>query len=284
MGALGVLGAATAQAQPAPAALHYTCTFPTIGGQQISADLATDIPTSLPVGASSPPFAINAHATVDGSFTLGLHYVLGVSNLEGSIDTEADVTAPEGPISVPVHLVIPRTGVPSSGSFSIPARGLAPSLTFHEPGAGRVSAGDFTLHLVPEDANGHVTYPGKVDVPCTLNSGQNNVVGLFQITSTAPTTGPATSPPSGGTTATSISSSGSPSAKSSSAPPSAGTTVATGPSDSTTPRPTSSALQAATTAATKTAHDSATGPVLLVAGVLAIGTAIAVAARRYRRR
>jgi hypothetical protein len=192
-GFVGVLGTGTEAAQAATTTLQYTCTFPVIGGEPITARISTDIPTALAAGESSPPFAINAAATVDGNFTFGLRHILGVRIIEGTLDAETSVTAPQGGIGVPVHLSITRTSIPASGSFDIPATGTTPTLTFTKPGSARITAGSFTLHLVPEDVNGNLTDLGKIDVPCTLNSGQDNVVSSFEITARRTTASQATS-------------------------------------------------------------------------------------------
>ncbi|MGW4651380.1 DUF6801 domain-containing protein [Kitasatospora sp. NPDC004289] len=196
---VGTLTTATvpAAAQPATSSLRYTCVFPTIGGQAITARISADIPATLPVGESSPAFAIHAAATVEASFTLGLRYVLGVRTIEGSIDTETRVLAPQGETAVPVHLAITRTAVPASGAFDIPATGNAPRISFTHPGTGRVTVGNFTLHLVPKDADGNLAGPGRTDVPCTLQAGQDNTVAHFDVTpaKASPTPLP-TAPPS----------------------------------------------------------------------------------------
>jgi hypothetical protein len=287
-------GATVARAEPASSAFRYTCTFPVIGGQPIDASLSTDIPTSLPAGANSPAFSIDADASVNSTFTFGLHVLLGISQLEGSIDTEAGISTPQGRTNVPVHLTIPRTVIPSSGAFTIPATGTAPSLSFRTPGSGTVTVGEFTLHLVPEDANGNVTSPGKVDVPCTLDSGQSDVVDRFKITS-APLGGPSSSArPSGRPTAAGGSTGGggaaSPGASTSaSARPvatasrtgatsaSAVAVAATGASpsaaDPAQPRP--SLTQTTAAAAARTGADGTTSLLVLGAGFLAVAAAVA---------
>ncbi|GJF35158.1 hypothetical protein KNE206_78580 [Kitasatospora sp. NE20-6] len=193
---VGALGTAPAAARPAAPTLHYTCAFPTIGGQAITARISADVPATLPAGESSPAFAIHAAATVEASFTLGLRYVLGVRSIEGSIDAETRVLAPQDGTAVPVHLTITRTPVPASGAFEIPATGNAPRLSFTHPGTGRVTAGNFTLHLVPKDADGNLAGPGRIDVPCTLNADQDNTVAPFEVTPTkaSPTPRPTSRP------------------------------------------------------------------------------------------
>lgn len=183
---VSAVATAPAAARPATPTLHYTCVFPTIGGQAITARISADIPATLPVGESSPAFAVHAAATVEASFTLGLRYVLGVRTIEGSVDADTRVLTPQGATAVPAHLTITRTAVPASGAFEIPATGNAPRLSFTRPGTGRVTAGNFTLHLVPKDADGNLAGPGRVDVPCTLDAGQDDTVAPFEVTPRKP--------------------------------------------------------------------------------------------------
>ncbi|WP_335972250.1 DUF6801 domain-containing protein [Streptomyces sp. CA2R106] len=187
-------GAGSAAAAPVAATLHYTCTFPYIGGQQITARISADFPSSVAAGTSSPRFAVHAAADVDGAFTAGLRQVLGVRVIEGSVDARTSVAAPQGTRTVSVHLAITPTTVPASGTFAIPATGTAPALGFTAPGHGTVSAGDFTLHLVPEDASGDLVAVGKVDVPCALNAGQSGAVAAFRVTPSATKTTPPAAP------------------------------------------------------------------------------------------
>ncbi|MEV0784452.1 DUF6801 domain-containing protein [Streptomyces sp. NPDC050423] len=264
---VGALATAPAAARPAPT-LHYTCVFPTIGGQAITARISADIPATLPAGESSSAFAIQAAATVEASFTLGLRYVLGVRTIEGSVDAETRVLAPQSETAVLVHLTITRTAVPASGSFEISATGNAPRLSFTRPGTGRVTAGSFTLHLVPKDADGNLAGPGRVDVPCTLNASQDMTVAPFDVTpaNTSPTpsptapasssASPATTPP--GTDASAV------------ATPAAATVTPQAP-----PPP------ASAVPLSQTAHPAGVG--LITAAIAAALAAIAAAAVLHRR-
>ncbi len=290
-GIVGVLAAGTAAAQTASSTLGYTCTFPTIGGEPVTATISMDVPPAISVGESSPQFAINALATVNSTFAFGLRYILGVRTIEGTLDAATGVSAPQGEIAVPVHMAVSTTSIPASGSFDIPATGTAPSLTFSKPGSASVTAGAFTLHLVPLDANGNITYPGRINVPCTLNPGQNNVVASFDITgatTSAPTTaGPtASGPTASGPGASGSTASGAPSATGEGKPSVPATTAptahaTTGPptpvgsgtataSSAATATPDPSTLSAAASKATPSSGPSTWGLILIALGVLAL--------------
>ncbi|WP_338419857.1 DUF6801 domain-containing protein [Streptomyces klenkii] len=199
IGTLGVSGAGTASAQPVSLTLKYTCKVPVIDDQPFKAKIDADIPGSVAVGEPSRKFAIDARTTVDADLTPKLH-LFGVKTVEGRVDAEIGVTAPQDDRRLKVPLDIPRTSVPESGSFDVKAAGDAPSLTFRRPGKARITVGDITMHVTGRKANGDIL--GKpLTVPCTLDSHQGNSIGSFEITGTGTTTGSTTSGTSGtGTT------------------------------------------------------------------------------------
>ncbi|WP_405889644.1 DUF6801 domain-containing protein [Streptomyces sp. NBC_00133] len=199
---VGASGSRTASAEPVSLTLHYTCTFSGLGNQPVTMELESDIPNSMKVGKASPKSALDGVATVGASFTQ-LAALASAKTLEGSLDGNATVTAPQGSIPLTVPMTIPRTPIPPSGSFDVTARGTAPSLTFSRPGNAKVTVGDLTLHLTPKDANGRTTAVGTINAPCALDSGQNTVLQSLVITepvkATATTTGGASSGTTGGT-------------------------------------------------------------------------------------
>src|SRR5437762_3526762 len=73
-GLVGTIGAGTAGAQSSPA-FGYTCSAAMIGDQPFTAEIHSDIPNSVAVGAPSKPIAVNAVATVGASFTQWLNRV-----------------------------------------------------------------------------------------------------------------------------------------------------------------------------------------------------------------
>lgn len=195
---MGVSGAGTAAAQPASLTLKYTCDVPVIGDQPFTAKIDADIPASVAVGESSRKFAIDAGTTVQKDLTPWLGRI-GVKSVEGIVEANIGVAAPQGDRRVRVPLRIARTSVPTSGSFDVTAAGTAPALTFSQPGNARITVGDIRLHVVGKKADGSVR--GKLDLRCALDAEQNDVVGSFEITGAGTTTGSTTSGSSGATTA-----------------------------------------------------------------------------------
>jgi hypothetical protein len=175
----GVLGTGVAAARPVSLTLHYTCDFPAIGGQHVTVQVNADVPDSHTVGRPTEPFPITVMATVSDLFTWGLNF-LGVHSVEGTADGDVKVAAPQGNFSVSIPFTIPNTTVPASGSFRVPVTGSAPSLRFTRAGNGEITAGNINLHLAARDANGNPTL-GKLDLPCTLDSGQNDVIESFDV-------------------------------------------------------------------------------------------------------
>lgn len=196
VGVMGVSGAGTAAAQAAPLTLKYTCKVPVIGNQPFTAKIDADLPASVAVGESSPKFAINAGTTVQKDLTPWLGRI-GVKTVEGIVEANIGVAAPQGDRHVKAPLHIAKTSVPASGAFDVTAAGAAPALTFSQPGNARITVGDIRLHVVGKKADGSVR--GKLDLRCTLDSEQKDVVGSFEITGAGTTTGSTTSGTSGTT-------------------------------------------------------------------------------------
>ncbi|MEU2872163.1 DUF6801 domain-containing protein [Streptomyces olivoreticuli] len=197
VGIVGVSGAGTASAQPVSLTLKYTCKVPVIDNLPFRAKIDADIPGSVAVGEPSRKFSVDARTTVDTDLTSKLH-LIDVKTVEGSVDAEIGVTAPQDDRHLRVPLSIPKTSVPASGSFDVKAAGDAPSLTFRQPGNARITVGDITLHVVGRKANGDILGK-KLNIQCALDSHQNNGIGSFEITGTGTTTGSTTSGHSGTT-------------------------------------------------------------------------------------
>lgn len=191
-GLVGTLGVGTAVAQPVSRTLTYTCSFPLIGDQSVTARISADIPKGHTVGQPTHRFAMHAVATVGTVLTQGLNLV-GAETVEGTLDAQTNVAAPQGDMPVTAPLTIVKTHVPGSGSLSIPANGIAPSRTFSKPGRAEITVGDFTAHLIPRDADGDLTILREFDLPCTLDDGQDNVFMSFDIDAARASPSPAAS-------------------------------------------------------------------------------------------
>ncbi|RVU23927.1 hypothetical protein EOT10_17925 [Streptomyces antnestii] len=194
---LSVIGAGTAAAQPLTRTFGYTCSSSMIGDQPITVKIDSDVPKSVAVGESSKTIAVDAVATVGASFTQWLSRA-GMTTLEGTVEAQAHVAAPQHDFGMTVPFHMAKTSVPASGPFKVPATASVATPTFKHPGRGTVTAGNLTLHLLAKNANGSQWL--SADAPCTLNAGQSNVVTSFDITtpvaSASPTPRPTTAAPS----------------------------------------------------------------------------------------
>jgi hypothetical protein len=237
-----VTGAGTAVARQVSPTLQYTCNFPLIGGQTVPVQINADIPGTHTVGVPTQTFPIDPVATVNSGLATGLR-LLGVQTVEGTAEGNINVSSPQGDFAVDIPFTVPRATIAASGAFPVRATGSAPSLTFTRPGDGKITAGNIKLHLVPRNASGGLTLLGTLDLPCTLNSGQNTLVESFTVvpqpTATATATVPAgpTTPappgPGGSATTTPPTTSAPTSAPPSSAPATASSSASISPAGST---------------------------------------------------
>jgi hypothetical protein len=140
----------------------------------------------MTVGQHSQSLDITALASVP-PVELDVLSSFGASSIEGSAEAPVEVHAPQGDIAATVTLVVPRTAVPSSGSAEIRATGTPPLLTPSQPGDGDITAGNtLSLQFTPLTASGGETGLGTLNATCTLDPGQNQVLGSFVITRPAP--------------------------------------------------------------------------------------------------
>ncbi|MBQ0834186.1 choice-of-anchor D domain-containing protein [Marinobacter sp.] len=173
-------GAGSALASPVSTNLQFTCPFPLIGDQPISAEISADIPTNATVGTPLPAFAVSAMTLVNEDSRTGLKLV-GSETVEGSaINTNQIITASRT-VEQTVTLTIPPSPIPSeSGAFTVPANGQAPEFTFTDQDIGNaeIRVGSLTLNLVARTANGDIAPApiGEITTNCTLLAGQDNLL------------------------------------------------------------------------------------------------------------
>jgi Family of unknown function (DUF6801) len=192
---------ASADAAPAGPPLQYTCSLFSFADQAMTVRLTWTAPDSIMVGQASPARPVSAIATVGPAVTWAAGLVRAAS-FEGTVDATAVASTPEGDITIPVPLTVPRTAIPVSGPMNVGATGTTPSVVFHRPGHATISIGSvLTLHLTPYTADGAPTAIGQVTVSCRPDPGQNEVLKSFEITAPAgtpvpvkPTTAPAAVP------------------------------------------------------------------------------------------
>ncbi|MGP4000343.1 DUF6801 domain-containing protein [Streptomyces sp. 8N706] len=255
---VGVPGAGPAAADPVSLTLRYTCSVPAIDDRPVTVMMHSDIPRSTAVGEPTPKFVIRAALPVNAADTKGLGKA-GIKTIEGTVDAKVRVAAPEGDSDVRVPFHVARTNVPASGPFSVKATGVAPPRTFSQPGRAKITVGDLVMRVT---ASGVMTV--KLDVPCRLDAGQNNVVALFDITGTRTTAGRATS----GTTDTSTS----------------GATLSQNPSEGVREGATTKGSTASSGSLATAGSQGIKSLLPLAAGAVVLGTLAVAAAFRFRSR
>ncbi|WP_327417299.1 DUF6801 domain-containing protein [Streptomyces sp. NBC_01233] len=178
-GVLGLAGTGPAAADPVSLTLRYTCSTGLIGNLPVTVGIHSDVPESAEVGKPTPAFPVSATVPVPAEAAKALGG-LGVTTVEGTVEAQARVAAPEGDSRVRMPVAV-KAGIPAAGSFRIEASGSAPVLTFRQAGSARITVGDLVAHLTLKDARGGVVYPGAIDARCTPDAGQNNVLASFRI-------------------------------------------------------------------------------------------------------
>ncbi|MFD9425938.1 MULTISPECIES: DUF6801 domain-containing protein [unclassified Streptomyces] len=181
---VGVFGAGPAAADPVSLELRYVCSVQMLPDRAGTVEIDSDVPTSAVVGKPTSKFVIHAAVPVNAADAKGLRSA-GIKVIKGTVDAKVRVTAPGGDTNLKVPFHVARTDVPDSGPFSVEATGVAPKLTFSRSGRAKITVGDLIAHVT---ASGGMTV--RLDVPCKLDSGQNNVVASLDITGTRTTTGP----------------------------------------------------------------------------------------------
>ena len=173
-------GAGSALASPVSTNLQFTCPFPLIGDQPISAEISADIPTNATVGTPLPGFNVTAMTLVNDDSRTGLKLV-GSTTVEGSAVNTNQIITPGRTIEQVVTLTIPQSPIPEeSGAFTVPADGQAPEFMFTDQDVGNaeIRVGGLTLNLVARTANGEIAPApiGEITTNCALLEGQDNLL------------------------------------------------------------------------------------------------------------
>lgn len=200
-----VLGTCSLGMSPAAQAtttttLQYTCSFPLIGDQPMTASVVWNGTPTHRVDQATPLIPMTVSATISPETVTALNLV-GAKSVKGTADAPGEVVAPQGEIDRTIAMTVGKTAVPNSGSLTLVAAGMLPSVVFTQTGSGQVEVGNtFNLSFTPETASGGQTVLGVVNTTCTLNPGQSGVIATFEVlaaasasTSTTPAAKPSTS-------------------------------------------------------------------------------------------
>lgn len=192
------VAAGTSSAAASALTLEYSCPFPLIGNQDVSVEIATELPATIATGAYSPAIKINAVSNAGETATQGLRLV-DAETIDGSALATSTVKAPQGNLAVQVPSEIPNQPIPAVGNdLVLNASGSAPGLRFDQPGSATLTVNDLVLKMTPRKADGSPTELGTFESKCTQKDGQNNVLHTFEVTGDAVTpespTGPGSKP------------------------------------------------------------------------------------------
>lgn len=187
--------ATTASAVPVEMTATYSCIYPLIGAQPLSANIMSDMPEEIGVGDPTGAFDLNVLATAMGDTWVGLNLV-GAVSVGGDAVSESNLSGTNLNLDLSVPLEVPDQTVPDSpGDFNIEAFGQTPSLTFSSEQVGEVviTVGDLDMLLVARNEAGDpVFFPnsdpetGAFPVPCTLDPGSETVLHTFEVVEDEP--------------------------------------------------------------------------------------------------
>lgn len=155
---------------------QFTCSFPVIGGQQLTGSFVRPDIYTVTVGVPTPRLTITVTVSVVAAART-LASIIGATSVEGTADVTGDVDAPQGDIGVPMTFTLPRTAIPGgSGPVTATATGTLPSLVLDKVGTATVVIKTMELHVTPLTASGGETWVGQINSTCTLDSGQSDVL------------------------------------------------------------------------------------------------------------
>ncbi|MCX2729591.1 hypothetical protein OOZ19_05025 [Saccharopolyspora sp. NFXS83] len=180
-------GAGVASAAPVTKTLSYTCAFPLIGNGQVSTDIAVTLPDAAVVGQPIEATDFSAAVSVPEETVNGFD-LLGAATVEGSATVTAVVTDGAGSAQDVViqDLPVPSTPIPESGALVVTAAGPVPAVTPDAAGDATIAVAEtFTSKLTPKKADGSETALGTFDLTCTVDAGQDAVLGTVPVAEAA---------------------------------------------------------------------------------------------------
>ncbi|GAB3487927.1 hypothetical protein FB471_4011 [Amycolatopsis cihanbeyliensis] len=172
--------------------LTYTCTFPLVGPQPVTATVSVDLPTSAAVGERIQPTGLAIDFTLSENIVTAFR-LIGAATMEADGVADVDVAFGGRTLTMGVpNLKAPKQDIPASGPMSSSMTGPMPSFILYEPGSLEIGAGQqFFASATALDENGNDTALGNpIDIPCTQDAGQDAHLGTIEVTG-APTAGPA---------------------------------------------------------------------------------------------
>ena len=187
--ALAAFGATASSAQAAfNKTLTYSCDYPLVGFQPLTAEITADIPAEYPAGQLTPAFGIAVKATAGGNTSLAISLIQAASIESAPNGTSSSATIkgaglPAAGLGVVVPISLANQAVSYPGDLVLNATGSTPPIAFPSPDpAAKITVDKITLNLVARKADGSKIIlpkaatvvsdsdgdPETFDVPCTL--------------------------------------------------------------------------------------------------------------------
>lgn len=176
-------GAGAASAGPVTKTLSYTCEFPLVGPGPVRVDIGLTLPDQAVVGQPATATDLTAAVSVPEETVNGFD-LLGATTVEGSASVTSTVTDSAGTAQDIVigDMPVPQTPIPESGDLVVTATGEVPPVTVGVAGDATVAVSDsFTSKLTPRKADGSETELGTFDLVCTVDPGQDPVLGVIPV-------------------------------------------------------------------------------------------------------
>ncbi len=183
--AIATLGGLAAPAQAASTTLNYSCEYPYIAAQPVTATIDLDFPSTVPSGVLTAPADISAVTVADPTVSL-LWDVVGTPTVDSVTTVETNLSAPG--LTLPVSIPLSAVGTDAFVSpFTIDAAGLTPRLTFRKPGKAQISVTGLNFTMSAKYADGttaDLDGDGSPDfaVSCTQLPGQDTKLDSFRVT------------------------------------------------------------------------------------------------------
>ncbi|MDO9353585.1 MAG: hypothetical protein Q7T55_07810 [Solirubrobacteraceae bacterium] len=187
------IAGAAAPAQAASKTLNYSCTYPYVDVQPLSAAIEAAIPDTIASGTASPAYDISAVATAGGDTSVAVA-TIGAKTIEGVTNAKSTVNATGQTVPLDVPITVPQQAVAPSGDLIINAAGSTPSITLTSPGPATITVDSIALNLTARNSSGTaITLPPVVaqdsdgdpstfDVPCTTDAGQDTTLASVNVT------------------------------------------------------------------------------------------------------
>ncbi|MBZ2187493.1 choice-of-anchor D domain-containing protein [Alcanivorax sp. JB21] len=181
--------------------LMYSCEYPLIGVQPLSADISSHMPLTIPVNEPTGAFDLNIVATAMGNTWTGLN-IVSATTIEGMAYADSNLSGNNLNLDLTVPMIIDQQPVPpSAGDFDLIAYGETPSLTFMENNEGEVIIAvedNLRMAMIARRADGsYVDFGGSWHsdpdnpeafiVSCAVDAGQDQELHRFTVGGDTPT-------------------------------------------------------------------------------------------------